>query len=374
MGLTSTRTIMLLILLSELKVLCQNYEGYDEYETEEESLPELSSRAGPQETDSIYTVESYQCARECFCPHSYPFAMYCDHRKLKTIPDVPRQIRHLYLQFNEIEAFNAKPFTNATSLRDINLSHNKLQSSLVERKAFAELQQLIHLHLEHNNLEEVPPSLPKTLERLHLGFNRISKITADAIRELSSITVLDLCSNRLTDAGIKGKALSGMKNLMQVNMCSNKLRSMPPDLPPSLLQLSVENNSISSIPEGYFRKTPNVLSLRLAHNKLKAVPYNVFNLSRLMDLNLGHNQLSKSFLVPKTLEHLYLNHNDYKELNVSLMCPSTDQDSPNMLTYIRIDNNKLRGPLDFHAFTCFPRMTMIFYGEQQKVDEYEPLK
>ncbi|KAL6464824.1 hypothetical protein MHYP_G00271410 [Metynnis hypsauchen] len=362
MGFTSTWTVLLLILLTELKVLCQDH--YEDYETEEEALPDTYT----------YTFDVYECAKECFCPPSYPYAMYCDHRKLKTIPDVPGHVRHLYVQFNEIEAITTKPFTNATSLRDINLSHNKLQSSLVERGAFTKLQQLIHLHLEHNNLEEVPPSLPKTLQRLHLGFNKISKITGDTIRELSSITVLDLCSNRLTDAGIRGRALSGMKNLLQINMCSNKLRSMPPDLPASLLQLSVENNSISSIPEGYFRKTPSILSIRVTRNKLKAVPYNVFNLSRLIDLNLGHNQLSKTFFVPQSLEHLYLNHNDYKELNVSLMCPSVNGDHPNMLTYIRIDNNKLRGSVDYHAYTCFPRMRMIFYGEQQKANEDEPSK
>lgn len=311
MGAPSARTILILLLLSELEVLCQDYESiYEDYETGEESLSEFPPPFGPQEEDN--TVESYECAKECFCPMSYPFAMYCDHRKLKTIPDVPRHIRHLYVQFNEIEAITVKPFTNATSLRDINLSHNKLLSSRVDRRAFAKLDQLIHLHLEHNSLEEVPASLPKTLQRLHLGFNKISKITADAVQELSNVVVLDLCSNRLTDTSIKGKVLSGMRNLLQVNMCSNKLKLMPSDLPKSLLQLSVENNSISSIPEGYFRKTPNLISLRVARNKLKAVPYNVFNLSRLMDLNLGHNQLSKTFFVPKTLEHLYLNHNDYK--------------------------------------------------------------
>uniref|UniRef100_A0A3B1IUR2 Osteomodulin n=1 Tax=Astyanax mexicanus TaxID=7994 RepID=A0A3B1IUR2_ASTMX len=356
------QTIFILVLLTELQVLCQDYEtNYDDYDVEEESQPEVP-----------FLVESYECARECICPYSYPFAMYCDHQKLKAIPDVPSHIHHLYLQYNEIEAITSKPFTNATSLRDINLSHNKLQSSRVEREAFTTLRHLIHLHLEHNNLEEVPPSLPKTLQRLHLGFNKISKIPADTIQKLTSITVLDLCNNRLTDAGIKGKALSGMKHLMQINMCNNRLKSMPSDLPESLLQLSVENNSISSIPEGYFKKTPKILSLRAARNKLKAVPYNAFNLSRLMDLNLGHNQLSKTFFIPKTLEHLYLNHNDYKELKVSLMCPSVDQDNPNKLTYLRIDNNKLRGPVDFHAYTCFPRMRMIFYGEQKKLEEYEP--
>ncbi|XP_053509120.1 osteomodulin [Ictalurus furcatus] len=360
MGIPSTWSVFSLILL---RALCQEYEtSYADYETEEESLPEIPPFVEPQETDhSIFL--SNGCAKECYCPHSYPFAMYCDHRKLKVIPDVPSHIHHLYLQFNNIEAITAEPFTNATSLREINLSHNNLRK--VGKDAFNKLQHLTRLHLEHNNLEEVPPSLPKTLQILHLGFNKISKIPSNTIRDLINITMLDLCSNRLTDEGIKGKVLSGFKSLIQVNMCNNKLKTMPADLPASLLQLSLENNSITSIPEGYFRKTPNIMSLRVSHNKIKTIPYKTFNLTQLMELNLGYNQLSQTFFVPKNLEHLYLNHNDYKELNITLMCPLLDPDSPNMLTYIRLDHNKLKGPMDYYTYTCFPRMRMIYYGEQQ---------
>lgn len=303
MGIPSTWSIFSLILL---RVFCQDYEtSYADYETEE-SLPQIPSFVGP---DS-YRFRTNECAKECYCPQSYPFAMYCDHRELKVIPDVPSHIRHLYIQFNNIETITAKPFTNATSLKEINLSHNNLRK--VGKEAFSKLQRLTRLHLEHNNLEEVPPSLPKTLQILHLGFNKISKISSNTIQDLINITVLDLCSNRLTDESIKGKVLSGLKSLLQVSLCNNKLKTMPPDLPSSLLQLSLENNSITSVSERYFRKTPNIMSLRVSYNKIKTIPYKTFNLSQLMELNLGHNQLSQTFFIPKNLEHLYLNHNNYK--------------------------------------------------------------
>ncbi|XP_036388267.1 osteomodulin [Megalops cyprinoides] len=353
-------------------LICQDYGNayettYPEYDSETELEPRIPPLAVPQPPDygDPYNPYPQGCARECYCPSSFPLAMYCDHRKLKAIPDIPRHIRHLYIQFNEIEAITAEPFVNATSLKEINLSHNSLKSSLVERNAFTNLKDLLQLYLDHNNLEEVPASLPKTLQRLSLGFNRISKLSVDAMQGLASLTVLDLCNNRLTDGGVRGKTLSGMKALMQVNMCNNKLKSMPSDLPASVLQLSLENNSIASIPDSYFKKTPNLLSLRVSHNKLKAVPYTVFNLSRLMELNLGHNQLSKAFFIPRALEHLYLNHNEFLDLNVTLMCPSLDQSKPNLLTYIRIDNNRLSGPIDYFAYRCFPRIRIIFYGEQK---------
>ncbi|KAM9443538.1 osteomodulin [Clarias gariepinus] len=360
MGIPSTWSIFSLILI---KVLGQDYEiSYAEYETEEESLPEIPLFVVPEESDS-YVFPSNECAKECYCPHFNPFAMYCDHRDLKVIPDVPSHVRHLYVQFNTINTITAKSFTNATSLREINLSHNNLRK--VGKEAFSKLQHLTKLNLEHNNLVEIPPSLPKTLQILQMGFNKISKISSNLIQDLGNIIALDLCGNRLTDDGIKGKVLSGFKNLLHINMCNNKLKTMPPDLPASLLQLSLENNSITSIPEGYFTKTPNIMSLRVSHNQIKTIPYEAFNLSQLMELNLGYNQLSQAFFVPKKLEHLYLNHNILKELNVTLMCPTLDPDSPNMLTYIRLDHNKLRGPMDYYAFTCFPKISTIFYGEQQ---------
>ncbi|MBN3308709.1 OMD protein, partial [Amia calva] len=303
-----------MLLLGAEVMYQQDYdEPYDSYDFEPEVPPDIEPPAFPHHTDyvNVYVPYPNECARECFCPPSYPFAMYCENRKLKTIPDIPQHIRHLYIQFNEIEAVNAKAFVNATSLRDINLSHNHIKSSMVDRGVFGKLKNLIQLHLDYNNLEEVPAPLPNTLERLFLGFNKISKLSADALQDLAKVTMLDLCNNKLTDAAVKGKILSGMKSLMQINLCNNRLKSMPSDLPASLLQLSLENNSISSIPEGYFKKTPNLMSLRISHNKLKTVPFKVFNLSSLMELNLGHNQLSKAFFIPRALEHLYLNHNEF---------------------------------------------------------------
>ncbi|XP_078399480.1 osteomodulin-like isoform X1 [Cetorhinus maximus] len=354
----------ILILFFSVNILCE-----DNYDDPFVPPPRHQRRIRtPVETD-LYRFFPRECARECRCIPSFPLAMYCDNRKLKYVPNIPAHVRHLYLQINEIESVPENAFINATLLQEINFSHNKLKSSKIPKGVFGKLKNLIQLNLDHNKLEEVPVPLPNTLERLTLGFNQITKLPADTFRTLINVTILDLGNNKLPDGAVKGNYLGKMKSLIQLNLCSNKLKSMPGDLPDSLMQLSVENNSISAIPENYFRKTPNLISLRMTQNKLKQVPYGVFNLSKLMELKLGYNQLSKSFYVSRNLEHLYLNNNHFTTLNFTLICPTTDTTNPNHLTYIRLEKNKLRRPFNTYAYiyVCFPHLRNLDFGEQDPV-------
>ncbi|XP_029455242.1 osteomodulin [Rhinatrema bivittatum] len=313
------------------------------------------------------------CARECFCPPAFPLTMLCDNRKLKTIPNIPARIQQLHLQFNDIEAVTSKAFANATDLREINLSHNKLKSNMIEDGVFAKLTHLVQLYLHHNNLEEIPSHLPSTIERLLLGFNKISRLQHNAMQGLVNMTMLDLCSNHIDDSAIKGRTFSKLKNLMQLNLCSNKLHSMPPDLPSSLMYLSLENNSISSIPDNYFNKLPYLHAIRISHNNLQEVSFNVFNLSSLVELSLGHNKLKQVFYIPKSLEHLYLQDNELEIINITLMCPSIDPMNSNRLTYFRVEKNKLKAPISTYIFLCFPHMRSIYYGEQNGKDIQNPI-
>ncbi|XP_053433689.1 osteomodulin [Nycticebus coucang] len=305
------------------------------------------------------------CASECFCPINFPTSMYCDNRKLKTIPNVPMHIQQLYLQFNEIEAVTANSFINATYLKEINLSHNKIKSQKIDYGVFAKFSNLLQLHLEHNDLEEFPFPLPKSLERLLLGYNKISTLQTNAMDGLVNLTMLDLCYNHLHDSVLKDKIFAKMEKLMQLNLCNNRLESMPPGLPSSLMYLSLENNSISSIPEKYFNKLPKLHTLRMSYNKLQDIPYNSFNLPNLIELNVGHNKLKQEFYIPRNLEHLYLENNEIEKINVTMMCPSIDPLHLHHLTYLRVDQNKLKEPISSYIFFCFPHLHSIYYGEQR---------
>ncbi|XP_075039114.1 osteomodulin [Mixophyes fleayi] len=357
--------LLVLALMFVPRGLCQ-YDGYD-YDTDYGPGPDSEYQPPFHFPHSIdYNVPSIpyttDCARECYCPPSSIITMYCDNRKLKAIPQIPSRIQQLYLQHNEIEAVNKKSFINATSLREINLSHNKLKSQKIDIGVFATSPHLNQILLNNNDLEEIPSPFSNSVERIFLGSNKINKLREQDLQGLVNVTMLDLCNNRIDN--VKGKTLSKLTNLMQLNICNNKLSSMPANLPQSLMYLSLENNTISKIPDDYFTKLQNLIAIRISHNKLEEVALRMFNLPKLMELNLSHNKLRRIFYIPRSLEHLYLNDNEFEILNITLMCPVMDQ--MHRLTYLRVDQNKLKGPVSTLAFLCFPHIQSIYYGEQKR--------
>ncbi|XP_008103386.1 osteomodulin isoform X2 [Anolis carolinensis] len=338
----------------------------DDYENEiDHEYPRIFHHNPGIENVFPYFNTPNECAKECFCPPNFPIAMYCDHRKLQKIPSIPSHIQQVYLQYNDIKAVHLESFVNATALKEIDLSHNKINSHMIDTGVFAKLSNLAQLHLQYNLLEEVPYPLPRSLERLILGFNQISSLHRKAIEGLVNLTMIDLCSNYLEDSQFKGIQFSNTNNLMQLNLCSNRLQSMPPELPSSLMYLSLENNSISVIPNNYFQRLPKLLALRMSYNNLQEVPHNAFNIPGLVELNLGHNKLKQVFYIPRSLQHLYIEDNEIEVMNITLMCPSLDPLNFSHLTYIRVDQNKLTAPLSTYAFFCFPHIRSIYYGEQK---------
>ncbi|XP_035113065.1 keratocan [Callithrix jacchus] len=309
------------------------------------------------------TIHDFECPMECFCPPSFPTALYCENRGLKEIPAIPSRIWYLYLQNNLIETIPEKPFENATQLRWINLNKNKITNYGIEKGALSQLKKLLFLFLEDNELEEVPSPLPRSLEQLQLARNKVSRIPQGTFSNLENLTLLDLQNNKLVDNAFQRDTFKGLKNLMQLNMAKNALKNMPPRLPANTMQLFLDNNSIEGIPENYFNVIPKVAFLRLNHNKLSdaGLPSRGFDVSSILDLQLSHNQLTKVPRISAHLQHLHLDHNKIKSVNVSVICPSpstlpAERDffsyGPH-LRYLRLDGNEIKPPIPMALMTCF---------------------
>lgn len=305
------------------------------------------------------------CPRECFCPPSFPNALYCENRNLRKVPLIPSRTHYLYLQNNYISEVTAEPFNNASELRWINLANNRVQR--VDKQVFEKLPDLLFLYMERNQLKEVPADLPVGLEQLRLSRNQISKIPAGTFTKLEHLALLDLHHNKLSDSDLGKNTFKDLKNLVQLNLAHNILKKMPASIPNGLTQLFLDRNSIDDIPKNYFQDFQNLAFVRLNYNQLsdKGVPKAVFNVSTLMDLHLAHNQLSSVPLFNPHLEQLHLNHNSIENINGTQLCPfnllsePSDQALVPKLRYLRLDGNHLTPPVPLDVIMCFRHLHSI---------------
>lgn len=249
------------------------------------------------------------CPRECFCPPSYPNALYCENRNLRKVPIIPFRTHYLYLQNNYIDQVPADSFKNASELKWINLGNNRIRS--VDKQVFEKLPNLLYLYMERNQLKEVPSDLPVGLEQLRLSRNQISKIAPGAFSKMKHLVLLDLHHNKISDSNLGKNIFKDLTSLMQLNLAHNILRKMPTNIPSSIYQLFLDRNNIEDIPEDYFKDFANLAFIRLSYNQLsdKGLPKMVFNVSTLLDLHLANNKLSTVPMFTAYLEHLHLNDN-----------------------------------------------------------------
>lgn len=332
------------------------------------SSPATKSEPEPQEpTDFPPPIlgppsEFSDCPRECFCPPSYPNALYCENRNLRKVPVIPFRTHYLYLQNNYIDQVTAESFKNCTELKWINLGNNRIRS--VEKQVFEKLPNLLYLYMQRNELKEVPNDLPAGLEQLRLSRNQISKIPAGAFSKMEHLALLDLHYNRISDSSMGKNIFKDLKNLIQLNLAHNILRKMPANIPNTLFQLFLDRNNIEEIPQDYFKNFASLAFVRLNYNQLsdKGLPKTVFNVSSLLDLHLAHNKLSNVPLFSSELEQLHLNNNNIESVNGTEICPPHnvhDENGAPRLRYLRLDGNHLSPPVPLDVIMCFRHLHAI---------------
>uniref|UniRef100_A0A665V2W0 Si:ch211-191d15.2 n=1 Tax=Echeneis naucrates TaxID=173247 RepID=A0A665V2W0_ECHNA len=152
-------------------------------------------------------------------------------------------------------------------------------------RSFSRLQEL---SLSHNQLERFPRGLPPSLESLLLQENRITFITAGALRQLGNLTQLDLDDNRIRV--IQTGALLRLNKLQVLTLKGNRLTSLPLNLPPSLTHLDLSANCISALDLPSLSALVNLQVLKINSNCLRSVPDSAFDsLPHLRSIDLTDN-------------------------------------------------------------------------------------
>lgn len=280
------------------------------------------------------------CPGQCECPVQWPTALYCDQRELANVTEaLPQRTQYLFLQGNNISTLSSSALSNVTSLRWLILDHNRLKT--LDSDLLQDQSMLRYLFLNHNRLKSVPEGLPGGLRQLRLAHNRISSIGREALSRLHQLTVLLLQGNRLK-AVAEGEVI-GLMSLNLLDLSENLFTSVPKDLPPSVQQLYLSNNSLSSLDPDSFSAYPDLKYLRLGHCGLTSprIHRSAFNLSSLIELDLSYNRLETTPTVPSTLQYLYLEANQIQDFNLTSFCREQGPMSYSRLRILRLDGNGL---------------------------------
>ncbi|KAG7278238.1 hypothetical protein CRUP_012734, partial [Coryphaenoides rupestris] len=211
---------------------------------------------------------------------------------------------------NSIRSIPAEAFNGIQNLEWINLGKNRITSDGIAAAAFRGLRFLRRLYLDENLLEHVPSDLPSTLQELKINENNLRTINEKSFQGLSSLIILEMEHNLLSETTVEPLAFSSLTHLSYLRLGHNHFRTVPQGLPSTLLELYLENNMIEEISETVFNRTTSLHLVSLRHNRLdetRIAPLAWINLRSLESIDLSHNDiyLVPSYL-PRSLLHLVL--------------------------------------------------------------------
>lgn len=194
------------------------------------------------------------------------------------------------------------------------------------------------VYCDNKGLKSMPKIPPHTWY-LYLQSNLIEVVSADALRNATSLRWLNLNRNRITSEGLEAGALSAMSHLAHLYMDDNLLSAVPSQLPASLEHLRLSRNRISKIPAGVFIGLDKLNLLDLQGNKLMddaVTEVSLKGLNNLVQINLAKNQLSSMPLgLPPTTTQLFLDGNNIEKIPAGYF-----KDLPKV-AFLRLNHNKL---------------------------------
>ena len=165
--------------------------------------------------------------------------------------------------------------------------------------------QVKEVHSSHNHFEDLDAELINDgLELLNFSYNSIKKINQNALRNLSSLHVLDIYHNKLDKANIS-ELFKHNVELRIIHLSSNRLKHIPADI---------------------FKSNVNLRELWMVKNRLQQIHFNITHLVNLTILDLRHNEIKTlDKTSQKLLEALYHNQiRHYDSFNDTFMNRTVD--------------------------------------------------
>ncbi|XP_066058061.1 oligodendrocyte-myelin glycoprotein [Chamaea fasciata] len=175
------------------------------------------------------------------------------------------------------------------NLTYLNLSFNQFVDLDHQLTRFTNLRTL---DISNNWLKNVPAHLPKSLWELYATNNNIKVLQKLDTAYQWNLRVLDVSRNMVERAVLINNTLSSLKFL---NLSSNKLWTVPTNMPYNIETVDLSNNFLSQILPGTLVRLQHLTSLYLHNNKFSYIPDKAFDqLSQLQVITLYSNPWSCS--------------------------------------------------------------------------------
>lgn len=209
-----------------------------------------------------------------------------------------QNLKHLHVEDNDLRTIRADDFRYHLGLENINLAGNFI--SRIESSTFDRLTKLKYLNISHNVLIGLEfftiLSQLSSLEVLDLSSNKITEVPSLKLFKMNNLKTLNLANNFITE--IPDKSLSGLFSLRQLRLQNNEIQSIHPNAFNQLFGLAyldVSKNKLQYLDPNIFTiPSVNLKKLFLQDNQLSALAETVFaNARKLIQLDLSKNQLKE---------------------------------------------------------------------------------
>ncbi|NWX85521.1 OMGP protein, partial [Nothoprocta pentlandii] len=185
--------------------------------------------------------------------------------------------------------FTILPHGLQDNITYLNLSFNQFTDLDHQLTRFTNLRTL---DISTNWLKNVPAHLPKSLWELYATNNNIRVLQKLDTAYQWNLKVLDVSGNMVERAVLINNTLSSLKFL---NLSSNKLWTVPTNMPYNIETVDLSHNFLSQILPGTLLRLRRLTSLYLHNNKFAYVPDKAFDqLLQLQVLTLYNNPWSCS--------------------------------------------------------------------------------
>ncbi|XP_028130153.2 chaoptin-like [Diabrotica virgifera virgifera] len=332
---------------------------------------------------------------------------YCNSISKLFPPTEANNCNHLIIFNSTLSTIDATLFTRFGAFTTFTLSNIHVRE--ISPGSFADISNLEHLYLDHNNLTTIEKKVVQNLRKLQtldISYNSITYIASEAftgtkisslnisgnslsdfncnIKQLTTLNTLDLSHNKLLVFDLETLpnstktlivARNNLENLQECKCIDSGCMSL------EILDLSF--NNFSSLKRIHFTHLLNLQSLFLQGNQLISLSSDLFsNLNKIQYLNVSSNHIK---IVPYQLfdNQLYLKTLDLSNNEIKVFKPLMYQNlfnldslylQNNSLDYLNVPSFQSIGlkyiSLDDNNFLCNNLMRMLNIFKSSNITVY----